>query len=197
MRRYRVAQYLVSPVSGRSVVTMDILERVENALAKDPAQTRTPKRDGAGGIPDDRQVRWNLPGFGPMTRISTSFGEVHAQALRERDMIRTQSGQLKEIKFVDRVKLDSGFMKHVTESHAVLIRAGALGDGLPRADVVISPSQRVGVGRHGDIRFLKASELLGRPGILRKPEEIMTYTMFHCGEPVVARCEGLWMHIAP
>ena len=176
---------------------MDILERVEHALAKDAAHQKPPAPEAVDDMPLDRAVRWTLPGFGPMTRISTSFGEVHAQALRERDMIRTQSGQLKEVKFIDRVKLDAGFMKRVTEAHAVLIRAGALGDGLPKADVVVSPSQRVGTGRHGDIRFLKASELLGRPGVVRKPEEMMTYTMFHCGEPVVARCEGLWMHIAP
>ncbi|MDU8943083.1 Hint domain-containing protein [Ovoidimarina sediminis] len=176
---------------------MDILERVENALANEPALQKPRTTTRVNTRTPERQVRWNLPGFGPMTRISTSFGEVHAQALRKRDMIRTQSGQLKEIKFVDRVKLDAGFMKNVTDAQAILIRAGSLGDGLPKADVIVSPSQRVGMGRHGDVRFLKASELLGRPGVVRKPEEIMTYTMFHCGEPVVARCEGLWMHIAP
>ena len=173
---------------------MDILERVENALANDPALQKNRTAPAKAARPP---VRFTLPGFGPMTRISTSFGEVHAQALRERDMIRTQSGQLKEIQFVDRVKLDAGFMQQVTDAHSVLIRAGAFGDGLPKADVVLSPGQRVGFGRHGDIRFLKASELVGRPGIVRKPEEIMTYTMFHCGEPVVARCEGLAVHIAP
>ena len=176
---------------------MDILERVENALANDPALQKAQKKAEVAQAVPERQIRWNLPGFGPMTRISTSFGEVHAQALRERDMIRTQTGALKEIKFIDRMKLDTELMKKVTEAQAILIRSGALGDGLPKADVVVSPSQRVGIGRHGDIRFLKASELLGRPGVVRKPEEIMTYTMFHCGEPVVARCEGLWMHIAP
>ena len=36
-------------------------------------------------------LKWSLPGFGPMTRISTSFGEMHAQTLRERDVIRTDS----------------------------------------------------------------------------------------------------------
>ncbi len=165
----------------------DILERVSNALASEPAKPKT-----------EPNVRWSLPGFGPMTRISTSFGEVHAQALRERDLIRTQSGQLKEIKFIDRVKLDAAFLQRVKEAHAVLIRAGALGNGLPKADVVVSPSQRIAVGRHAhDQTFVRASELLGRPGVVRKPEEIMTYTMFHCGEPVVARVEGLFAQITP
>ncbi|MEM6824102.1 MAG: Hint domain-containing protein [Pseudomonadota bacterium] len=145
-----------------------------------------------------KPVIWNLPGFGPMTRISTSFGEVPAQALRERDIIRTGQGNLKPISWIDRMQLDAGFLENVPDAHAVLIRAGALGKGLPKADVVVSPEQLVGTGRHlHDVSFVKAKELLGRPGVLRKPEEIMTYTLFHCGESVVARVEGLWARITP
>jgi len=133
-----------------------------------------------------------------MTRISTSFGEVHAQALRERDMIRTQEGVLKPIAWVDRMRLDSTFLGEVPDAHAVMIRAGALGGGLPKADVVVSPEQLVGLGRHvHDLKFVKAKELLGRPGVLRKPEDMMTYTLFHCAESVCVRMEGLWARVDP
>ena len=145
-----------------------------------------------------KPIVWNLPGFGPMTRISTSFGEVHAQALRERDMIRTQEGVLKPIAWVDRMRLDSTFLGEVPDAHAVMIRAGALGGGLPKADVVVSPEQLVGLGRHvHDLKFVKAKELLGRPGVLRKPEDMMTYTLFHCAESVCVRMEGLWARVDP
>ena len=144
------------------------------------------------------QIEWNLPGFGPMTRISTSFGEVHAQALRERDVIRTPQGVLKPIKWVDRMRLDAAFMRHAPDAQAVMIRAGALGGGLPKADIVVSPEQLIGIGRHAhDVKFTKAKKLLGRPGVIRKPEEMMTYTLFHCGETAVVRVEGIWAEVSP
>ncbi len=143
-------------------------------------------------------IEWTLPGFGPMTRVSTSFGEVHAQTLRERDMIRTEQGTLKPVVWIDRIRLDAAFLQQVPDAHAVQIRAGALGGGLPKADVTVSPEQLIGLGRHvHDKKFVKAKTLLGRPGVLRKPEDMMTYTVFHCGESVCVRMEGLWARVDP
>jgi hypothetical protein len=149
--------------------------------------------------PEDvsEEINWTLPGFGPMTRISTSFGDVHAQVLRERDMVRTASGNLKPVLWVDRVKLDQGFMRKAPNATAILIRAGALGNGLPKADVIVSPEQEISFGRQGlTSDFHKAKSLLGRPGVVRKPEEIMTYTRFHCGEPVSVKVEGIWARVS-
>ena len=148
--------------------------------------------------PRQEALKWSLPGFGPMTRISTSFGDMHAQTLRERDVIRTATGTLAPIKWVDRMLLDSDFLSVVTDAHAILIRAGSLGNGLPKADVVVSPCQKIGLGRQpGDSQFVEAGKLVGRPGVLRKPEDMMTYTLFHCGEPVAARMEGIWALVEP
>ena len=144
------------------------------------------------------EVKWTLPGFGPMTRVSTSFGDVPAQALRERDVIRTPQGMLKPIQWVDRMRLDTAFLKHVPDAQAVMVRAGSLGGGLPKADIIVSPEQEIGLGRHAhDVKFVKAKTLLGRPGVVRKPEELLTYTLFHCGEPVVVKVEGVWAKVSP
>lgn len=133
-----------------------------------------------------------------MTRISTSYGEMHAQTLRERDMIRTTAGNFVPIKWVDRILLDGDFLDVVADAHAVLIRAGSLGGGLPKADVIVSPCQKISVGRHvAEGKFVEAGKLVGRPGIVRKPEEMMTYTLFHCGEPVIVRMEGIWACVEP
>jgi hypothetical protein len=32
---------------------------------------------------------------------------------------------------------------------------------------------------------------------MRKPEQIFTYTRFHCGEPVEVQAEGLWLTANP
>lgn len=164
-----------------------ILAQVAPAAKAAPAADAPPAED-----------TFALPGFGPMTRISTSFGDVHAQVLRERDMIRTATGNLKPVRWVDRLKLDNDFLAKTPGATAVMIRAGALGKGLPKADVVISPAQEIALGLHGsDGQFRTAGSLLGRPGIVRKPEEIMTYTRFHCGEPVCVKMEGIWARVVP
>ncbi|MEM0948523.1 MAG: Hint domain-containing protein [Pseudomonadota bacterium] len=152
-----------------------------------------------GGTADlgPREAQWEAPGFGPLTRIATSFGEVHAQALRERDMVRAQSGRLHEITEIDRLKLDAAFLEMVPEANPVVIRAGALGGGLPKADVVVSAGQIIGTGRHAaETRFCRAGDLVGRPGIIRRPEEIMTYTNLMCSGPLIVRVEGIWAKLA-
>ncbi|MEL6800756.1 MAG: Hint domain-containing protein [Pseudomonadota bacterium] len=175
----------------------EILNRVNDAMDdKAPVTARRTRP-----LPDETQTqphKWTLGGFGPMTRVSTSFGDVHAQALRERDMIRTQNGNLKPIRWVDRVMLDQAFVKRVSDATAIMIRAGALGQGLPKHDVVVSPQQEIGIGNHGaGVKYQRAYTLLGRPGVMHKPEEIMTYTMFHCGEPVCVKMEGIWARVTP
>ncbi len=181
----------------------DILSRVSEAIETGTQPQPEPRRQtrpapATQPAPAVASAHWNLPGFGPMTRISTSFGDVHAQALRKRDLVRTQNGNLKPIQHLDRVMLDQDFTAKVADSTAIVIRAGALGNNLPKHDVVVSPRQEVGIGHHGaGIKWHHAAELLGRPGVLRRPEEIMSYTMFHCGEPVVVKMEGIWARVSP
>jgi hypothetical protein len=141
---------------------------------------------------------WGLPGFGPMLRIVTSFGPVPAQALRKRDLVRTRSGEFRKIEWVDRMVLDEGFLQSVPSALPILIRAGALGPSLPASDVVVSPEQQVGIANPGSApRYVTARELLSRPGVLRKPEQIFTYTRFHCGDLVEVQAEGLWLRADP
>ncbi|MCU0907005.1 MAG: Hint domain-containing protein [Rhodobacteraceae bacterium] len=141
---------------------------------------------------------WSMPGFGPMVRVVTSFGPVPAQALRQRDLVRTRSGEFRRIEWMDRMVLDEGFLKSVPSALPVLVRAGALGSGLPANDIVVSPEQVLCIAGPGVApRHVVARELLTRPGVMRKPEQIFTYTRFHCGEPVEVQAEGLWLTANP
>lgn len=162
---------------------------VEPARRQTPVPVRMPRAN---------DIRWTMAGFGPMARISTSFGEVHAQALRVGDMVRTPEGEMKRIIFIDRFKLDAGFLDDVPDAHPVCIMKGALGTNLPRTDCVVSPRQLMGVGRQSvDLDYREAADLLGQPAVYRKEETLFTYTRFHCGEPVLARVEGVWTRIEP
>jgi hypothetical protein len=143
-------------------------------------------------------IQWSLPGFAPMTRITTSFGEVHAQALRERDLVRTRSGEFKPIRWIDRIVLDEEFLVRHPDALPVLIRANALGRGLPRADVMLSPRQPIAPLFNQLPGSAKtAADLLSRPGVFRKTENVVTYTLFHLGAPDYVMTERFWVSVAP
>jgi len=159
-------------------------------------KTRTAKRPAAKPDPQPRTTR--LQGFGPLTRVSTSFGELPAQALRVRDLVRTRTGQFKPVKWIDQIILDEGYLSHHPRAQPIVIRAGALGRNLPRADVMFAPfqtfsRQQAFVGNPPKC----AMEALGRPNVVRQTESMITYTVFHCGELTSVCCEGMWVDIAP
>ena len=131
-----------------------------------------------------------------MTRVATSFGDVHAQALRERDMVRTKNGGFVKIVDVDRFVLDDGFLSYHPEALPIRIRAGAFGRNIPANDIVLAPCQKI--SKHQQIPgnpLSRAQDALGRPSVMRVPETIITYTVIRCAQPVSILCEGLWLDV--
>lgn len=75
--------------------------------------------------------------FGPDTDIATASGSVKVQDLAIGDSILTTDGGEVAVLWVGRQKVIGGFA-HRPELEPVRIKAGALGDGLPRADLMVS-----------------------------------------------------------
>lgn len=143
-------------------------------------------------------ARWKLPGFGPLAPIETDFGNFPAQTLRVRDRVRTRNGMFAQIVWLDRLVLNEDFMHRHPEAQPVLIRAGAIGLGMPKQDVLVSPGQMICLGGGYGPRTNKlASELVGGGKAIRRPEPMFTYTLFHCGTPVEVHVDGVWMHVDP
>lgn len=164
-------------------------------VANNPNEDESRDTDLAGARSRDF---WTLPGFCWNARITTSFGDLPIQALRVRDPVRTSSGGFVQIKWTDEIKLDDGFLDGFPDAHPITISAGALGNGLPKNDITLSPHQRVSLS-DGAFRseFRMARDLLGRPGIVRHPQVPLRYFMFHCGEPAQVMIEGVWVSVAP
>ena len=168
----------------------DLMTNTADA-ARTPVRPARPQREAT-------PLLWTLPGFAPLTRITTSFGEVHAQALRERDLVRTRSGEFKPIRWIDRIVLDESFLIRHPDAQPVLIRANALGRGLPRADILLSPRQPIApIFNQLPGTAKTAADLLSRPGVYRKTENTMTYTLFHLGAPDYVMTERFWVHVSP
>jgi len=160
------------------------------------AKIARPESDDAIGDPENGQSQ--IRGLGPMTRVTTAFGQVHAHVLRERDRVRTKNGEFLAITRIDRMVLDADFLHYHPDAQPILIRAGAFGRGIPAADVLLAPHQRLDarqtfVANSADT----AMGALHKPHVCRKTESMITYTTFHCGEPATVNCEGLWVEIAP
>ncbi len=132
-----------------------------------------------------------------MTRVLCSFGQVHAAALRERDMVRTKAGPYRPIKWLDRIKIEPQFMELHPDAQPVMIRANSFGPGHPVEDVLLSPGQIVAPLPGSIIKAKPAVQFLNNPGVFRKTESSIVYTVFDLGQPAEISVEGLWLKNAP
>lgn len=144
----------------------------------------------------DRQ--WTLPGLCWNASVTTSFGALPAQVLRLHDPLRLADGTIARITWIDKIQLDDDFLAAYPDAQPIMVRAGALGGGLPVQDLLVSPQQMIAVKSNNfktEVRM--AREFLGRPGFMRSPQSMVTYYLFHCGRPAQVMVEGLALHTAP
>ena len=137
---------------------------------------------------------WPLPGLAPMTRVRTSFGDVHAAALRKGDEVLTRGGKYLPILWLTRISLDEHVLRSKPDSNPVVLAPGSLGPNIPAIEIMVSPRQIVCAGNGTAIESdREAATLISRPGIRRLPETSLSYTMFHVGERAEVYCEGAYM----
>lgn len=158
----------------------------------------------AGALPRrDRPLRsepiqWTLPGLCSGVRVTTSFGDLPVEALRKRDPLRTQTGSLALVEWVDRIRLDEEFLAENPDALPVRIPAGSLGTGRPERDLIVSPHQPVNVSPSAYAQeFRRARDLLGRPGVVRQPVTMVSYHLFHCGAPTIVMAERVSLRVSP
>ena len=175
----------------------DILRSVLRSMVE-PAvpQTEAPR---PVATPEATQAGvWQLPGFTGKTRIRTAFGEMPIEVLRLRDEVRTSSGRILRVAWIDQIRLDEAYLQRHPEAQPFMIRANALDYGKPLRDLLVSPRQEMSHGlTNFQIRFATADSIKGRSGVFRRPELAVTYYLFHCGEPVTVFAEGVPVNVAP
>lgn len=163
------------------------------ALRDTAARAQSRLRDKAAEQHDNLEM-WPLPGLAPMTRVRTSFGDVHSIALRKGDEVLLRSGQYRKIEWINRIMLDEHILGLKPDCNPVLLAAGSLGAGMPAHDIMVSPRQIFCADdRPGLTKPREASTLVSRTGIRRYRETGLTYTMFHVGETADIYCEGLYL----
>lgn len=167
---------------------------LENVRMKLGSNGILPKRPRP--LPDS--LSWALPGFGGKSRVATSFGDLPIEALRLRDPVRTLSGKLLRVQWIDKLQLDAKFLSLHPNSNPILILKASLDHMTPSNDVLVSPAQTLRMPRHTcDTSTTSAQSIVGRGNVARKPQNGFTYYLFHCGEPASVSIEGLWFEVSP
>lgn len=81
--------------------------------------------------------------FTPGTRIATQKGEVAVEALKAGDKVFTRDNGAQTLRWVGRRDLNASDLRANPEYQPILIRQGALGNGLPERDMLVSPQHRM------------------------------------------------------
>ena len=167
-----------------------LLERVAQQSISSPENQQSP-------VEPVVEKDWAMSGFGAKCRVMTSFGLVPIEALRRRDPIKTKSGRFVEIEKIDTIRFDRRFLITHPEAHPISIPTGALGGTYPNQPMLVSGGQRVHVPTRFDQKTgQKASELIDRGNIARKPHGYFTYYVISCAQPETVNINGLWFEIA-
>ncbi len=122
------------------------------------------------------------------TRIRTARGEVAIEFLSVGDLVETLTGVLEPIRWIGRRRT----MLAATAGHAavlpVLIRAGAIAEGLPRRDLCVSPEHALCI----DGVLAPARHLVNGKSIVRRRDlEVVEYFHLELAEHAVIFAEGM------
>lgn len=153
--------------------------------------------DSYGGLEADAYDR-AFPCFAAGTLIGTGDGEVAVETLAAGDEVLTRDHALRPIRWIGSRRLDAQALKAQSNMRPIRIRAGALGNGLPRRDLVVSPQHRVLVQSRIAARMFGSTEVLVPAKALTELEGIeiagdlreVTYVHFMCDRHEVVYSEG-------
>lgn len=140
-----------------------------------------------------------VPCFTPGTMIETVAGRIAVQDLRVGDRVLTRDNGYQTIRWIGQRDLAAADLAANPRLQPVHIARGALGDGLPEADLVVSPQHRMLItGRRAELLFgeaevlVAAVHLVGRPGITRLAVPAVSYIHLLCDAHEIILADGAW-----
>ena len=102
------------------------------------------------------------PCFTPGTLIATPRGERLVENLQVGDRVITRDNGIQEIRWFGHNAMGPQDLSHASHLQPVLIRQGALGNGLPERDMMVSPNHRVLVANDKTALYFEDREVGGR-----------------------------------
>lgn len=118
----------------------------------------------AGGVQTGsmqfKNIEHVVPCFTPGTLIATPKGERRIESLQVGDRIITRDNGIQEIQWLGHRGMLGTELRRNPHLRPVLISAGALGNGLPERDMMVSPNHRVLVSNDKTALYFEESEVL-------------------------------------
>ena len=110
-------------------------------------------------------VGWDFNANAPLcftrgTLLDTPRGLCAIEDLRAGDLVLTRDNGAQPIRWIGSRVLSAGALRHSPDMRPVRIRAGALGQGTPAADLVVSPQHRILVRSRVAQRMFGTDEVL-------------------------------------
>ena len=133
------------------------------------------------------------------TRIATLRGEMPVDCLMAGDKVITRDNGLQEIRWVGARRVSRASLAQSADMAPVHISAGALGNGLPERDMVLSPNHRMLlVSPDAELMFdesevlVAAKHLVGWPGVRRVYGRGVQYHHILFDRHEVILADGSW-----
>ena len=112
------------------------------------------------GSIDFTEIEEIIPCFTPGTMIATPQGEVAVEELEVGDKVITRDNGIQEIRWVGHRDMKGAELERAPHLKPVMIRQGALGNGLPERDMMVSPNHRMLVANDKTALYFEESEVL-------------------------------------
>jgi hypothetical protein len=139
-----------------------------------------------------------IPCFTAGTLIDTADGPKAVEMLQVGDLVLTRDAGFLPVQWIGTRVVDARDMALHPEFASVIVRAGALGNGLPLRDLRVSPWHRLLLcGQRAELMFgeyevlVPAIYLVGQPGFARDAAPVSyVHIMFETHQ--IVRSEGAW-----
>ncbi len=137
--------------------------------------------------------------FTPGTLIATPKGERKIEDLKVGDRVITRDNGIQEIRWMGKKALTGADVEAARHLRPVLIQKGALGNGLPERDMMVSPNHRVLVANDKTALYFEDREVLvaakyltGLDGVDVVDVSKVTYFHFMFDQHEVVLSDGAW-----
>ena len=155
--------------------------------------------DSVSGTLEFSEIENLIPCFTPGTLIATPRGEKLVEELQLGDRVITRDNGLQEIRWIGHRGLGAQDLQNAPHLKPVLIRAGALGHGLPERDMLVSPQHRLLLNSERAALYFEEREVLaaakhltGMEGVDQVEASGTTYIHFMFDQHEVVLSNGAW-----
>ena len=147
----------------------------------------------------DSEYESFVPCFTPGSMVSTPTGLIRVQDLRVGDRVMTRDNGLQDIRWIGRKDLTRAALSADARVRPIRIRKGALGDGMPMTDMMVSPNHRMLItGPQLAVNFgeeemlVAAKHLVGLPGVEMVDARDVSYLHLLCDRHEVLMVDAVW-----